>query len=104
MSDFSDFSIFYRQNALPRRLAREMEYQEGFALGVEAGQRGDRNLRGLLTDAWVLTARHDSIPVAARLLHIAENGLRGFLDGAGKPPFPIGVWSEAPTLAAVQGA
>jgi hypothetical protein len=82
MQNQTDNSIFYRQNALPQRVARTLTYEAGFALGGQAGA-GDLSLAGLLLDACVLATRHESVAEAARLMHVAEAGLRGFLAGAG---------------------
>jgi hypothetical protein len=89
MTDHSNFSpnmsIFYRQNTLPKKVARKLDYEAGFALGVEAGADTDAGmqLQGMLLDARILTARHGSCAAAGRLMHVAEAGLRGFLEGAG---------------------
>jgi hypothetical protein len=73
---------FDRQTTLPPGVARRLNYEAGSALGIRAGA-GEARFWGLLLDACVLTVRHDSVSEAARLMHVAEAGLQGFLDGAG---------------------
>jgi hypothetical protein len=83
MSAQSENSIFYRQTAIPAKVARGLDYEAGSALGIKAGPRGEARLWGLLIDACVLSVRHGSVAVAARLMHVSEAGLSGFLAGAG---------------------
>jgi hypothetical protein len=89
MTDHPDFSpemsTFYEQDTLPRRVAKKLTYEAGFALGVEASSDTDngRWLGPLLLDARVLTRRHSSYAAAGRLMHVAEAGVRGLLWGAG---------------------
>jgi hypothetical protein len=70
MSAQSENSIFYRQTAIPAKVARGLDYEAGSALGIKAGPRGEARLWGLLIDACVL-------------MHVSEAGLSGFLAGAG---------------------
>jgi hypothetical protein len=79
-------SIFDRQETLPPSAARRLSYDTGFVLGLAAGPFGDDWLQGMLLDARVLSQRHGSVAVAARLMHVSVAGLRGFLDGADYKP------------------
>jgi hypothetical protein len=71
-----------RQNTLPKRVAKTLDYDTGFALGVAAMQDHGMWLRPLMADANVLTKRYDSYAVAGLLMQMAEPGIRGLVEGA----------------------
>jgi hypothetical protein len=64
---------------------KKLTYEAGFALEVETRSDWDYGmwLQPLVLDARVLTARHGCYAVAGRLIHVAEAGVRGILEGAG---------------------
>ena len=68
------------QDFMPDDMALALTYDVGLALGFAAGD-GHMPLAGFLTDAMVLSRRHE-VAVAARLMDVSVTGLRGFLDGA----------------------
>lgn len=65
----------------PDDFARSLTYNKGRALGLAAGA-GDLRYAGFFLEARVLTRRYRRVSSAARLMCVAEAGLRGFLDGA----------------------
>ncbi len=58
-----------------------MDYETGRAFG-DACCEGEFQYEIFLREALVLVRRHASVAAAARLMCVAEAGLRGFLDGA----------------------
>ena len=71
-----------------------MDYETGWAFGDACCEEADLALEFFLSEALLLIRRHASVSAAARLMCVAEAGLRGFLDGAaghslfGDEPFP----------------
>ena len=64
-----------------------LTHDVGWAL-VAAGPGNYRQFAGFLIDARVLTTRYN-ITMAARMMGVSRDGLRGFLGGAGPYRMPV---------------
>ena len=77
-----------QQDVFSDEYAMSLTHDVGWALGVAAGPGDHMHLAGFLTDARVLTNRHN-LATAARMMGVSRDGLRGFLGGAGPYRMPV---------------
>jgi hypothetical protein len=82
-----------QQIEIPDAVARNLDFNTGYAIGVAAAATEDCASGGmmgcLVGDGIILSRRHRSVSIAARLMGVSVDGLRGILAGAAEHGYPL---------------